>query len=708
MLSVEEKLKNIDLKNIIELLKNGKELPLEYQEFLFPTNHFEYKIQYSGKMRYEDVLSNEDGVQAVPLQLENTFSSEDEWADGWKNMLFFGDNLQLLKTIAKNEDPIIRDKVKGKIKLIYIDPPFATQDEFKSKDGVKAYSDKKKGSEFIEFIRRRLIVAREILAEDGNIVVHLDTKMAHYIKIVMDEIFGKNNFRNEIIWKKYSGVKNQSTKMLTTQTDTIFWYTKTNTFTFNKIYKGLSDSHIEKKYCYTDETGRKYSKLWGRSYQNNKIQKIKYLDENIGSAITTLWDDDLQLNTSSAERIDYPTQKPESLLDRIIRMFSKEGDIILDFFGGSGTTAITAEKLNRKWITCDIGKFSYLTIQKRLLDIQNSYNISEKNIIETPKYEDLSNGVLFKKKTGKGSRIEYELKDFIDIQKLKEIFGNNICLEDIFIQQGIEKRSSNLLYNKKHKPFITAQLTCYDLDKIFDMDFDSYKQFCSHLFNFRLKEQVVNNILIDGIKDGCYVEIFNYKEYINEDVKIDKEYIQMIHSELNQYIKGKYYLITPANFISFKEDYYQIDEIKYYFLKIPYHMINELHKAKFERTQTASSKESVNEINYAIGFHFKIPPEIKRELFKTKNGLKIKLTSFIPKENNPNKISDFSKLSSIFIDKNYLNNFNLSEYYFNKDLKINNNHEIEFYIENIGRYVFLIFSDINGNEFKETIDMKKV
>lgn len=123
----------------------------------------------------EDILADEDGVTAMPLQIEKIFNGTREgFADGWRNLIVFGDNLQFLKTLYANTDSLIHDWVKGKIKLIYIDPPFATASDFKSTSGIKAYTDKKNDSSFVEFIRRRLMLAKEILAEDGNIIVHLD------------------------------------------------------------------------------------------------------------------------------------------------------------------------------------------------------------------------------------------------------------------------------------------------------------------------------------------------------------------------------------------------------------------------------------------------------------------------------------------------------------------------------------------------------
>ena len=181
---------------LIDLLEKGESIPDEFKYKLFPVAHKEYELAYAGKMRREDLLADEDGSFAVPLQIEKIFGGSDhpEHEDGWHNMAVFGDNLQFLKTVYKNEDPLIHNKIKGKVKLIYIDPPFATSDDFEGKEGAKAYTDKKKGAEFIEYLRKRLILAKEILAEDGSIYVHLDSKMGHYIRHVtwtIDEVIDK-------------------------------------------------------------------------------------------------------------------------------------------------------------------------------------------------------------------------------------------------------------------------------------------------------------------------------------------------------------------------------------------------------------------------------------------------------------------------------------------------------------------------------------
>ena len=235
---------------LIEKLQKDEQLPDDFKYKLFPTTQKEYELVYAGKMRKEDILADEDGVTAAPLQIERTYNGEREsYADGWKNMIVFGDNLQFLKTIYKNEDPLIKNKVKGKVKLIYIDPPFATQSDFRGALGQKAYSDKTKDSEFVEFLRRRLLLAKEILSNDGSIMVHLDYKKIHYIKVLMDEIFGERNLRNEIIWQRTTntGSSKARARKFSADTNTILYYSKSSEFQFNKLFREYSEKDLNTK-----------------------------------------------------------------------------------------------------------------------------------------------------------------------------------------------------------------------------------------------------------------------------------------------------------------------------------------------------------------------------------------------------------------------------------------------------------------------------
>lgn len=225
---------------------------------------------------------------------------------------------------------------------------------------------------YLHMMYERLTLMRDLLSERGSIYVHCDWRVNSLLRAVLDDIFGIENCRNEIVWKKYSGVKNQASKKLTTQTDTLFWYSKSDSLTFNPQFRPMTEKYIQQEYKYTDEKGRRYAKLRGRMYQSSGgTARVKYLDDNLGAPITTLWDDDnLQLNTSSAERLGYATQKPEALLERIIRASSNEGDLVADFFCGSGTTMAVAEKLGRRWIGVDLGRYAIHTTRKRLIQVQ--------------------------------------------------------------------------------------------------------------------------------------------------------------------------------------------------------------------------------------------------------------------------------------------------------------------------------------------------
>ncbi len=223
---------------------------------------------------------------------------------------------------------------------------------------------------FLCFLSVRLLEMHRILRPTGSIYLHCDPTASHSIKMCMDAIFGKKNFRNEIIWRKYSGRKNNAKHKFATQSDSIFFYGKSKESYFQPIYTPISEKEIEKKYRHTDEDGRRYRLSWGKNYQLTGENRRIYLDEQPGSAVGTLWiEDGLQLNTSSNERTGSPDQKPVSLYERIIQASSREGDLVLDPFCGCATTIIAAQNLNRRWLGIDRRKDARYHIITRLMGI---------------------------------------------------------------------------------------------------------------------------------------------------------------------------------------------------------------------------------------------------------------------------------------------------------------------------------------------------
>lgn len=630
---------------IIKLLQEGKDLPEEFKYLLFTTKQKEYELVYAGKIRKEDLLANEDGVFPVPLQIDKVFNGDDyeSFKDGWKNMIVFGDNLQFLKTVYENKDPLIKDKVKGKVKLIYIDPPFASEVDYKSDNGEKVFSDKRKEAEFIEFIRRRLILAKEILADNGSIYIHLDEKKSHYVKVVIDEI--GLNFQREIIWRIgwISGYKSKAKNWIRNH-DVILFYTKSKDFIFNKDYIPYPDD-------YTRRDGKKPE---GEGYPIEDTWNCNPIDVL----------NSIQIMSFSNEKTGYPTQKNEDLLARIIKASTNPGDLVLDFFAGSGTTAAVAEKLGRRWVVVDIGKYAYYTMQKRILQIQDSKDL------ENPKKK----------------------------------------------------------YGKKAKSFITAQLGLYDLGKVFELQDVKYKEFVSQLFEVEFKPFKVAGFQFDGKKGEYPVKIFDYRRF--KDSSVDEEYLKGIHAIIGKRLSGRIYIIAPANYIDFLTDYHEIDGLRYYFLKIPYQVIKELHKIPFQKLRQPQSKKNVNDLDEVIGFHFIRQPEVKSKIKIRKDSIDIEIIEFKSqyyKDEEGKILENFETLAMVLIDSNYnRSEFVMNKVYFadellpekqkkeeeneediRKALKEQKNIILSLKKEEVGNKIMIVYVDIYGNEFKEIFNMRK-
>jgi adenine-specific DNA-methyltransferase len=314
--------------------------------------------------------------------------------------LYHADNLDALASLSKDKD------VCGKVNLIYIDPPYNTGGAFETRDFVHAYSDKLSLEDYLHFMRPRLELMHELLAMTGSIYVHLDSNMVFYIKVMMDEIFGMNNFRGMITRKKCKS-KNYTHKTYGNISDYILFYTKSDNPVWNRPYEQWTDEKILKEYPYIEEgTGRRYKKVpchapgtrngatgssWrgimpppGKHWQytpdkldeldargeiywssNGNPRRKVYLDQSAGVPVQDIWLDYIDVNNQNTLTTGYPTEKNIDMLRRIIEASSNKGDIVLDCFAGSGTTLIAAEELGRQWIGVDIGDESIRTIQKR-------------------------------------------------------------------------------------------------------------------------------------------------------------------------------------------------------------------------------------------------------------------------------------------------------------------------------------------------------
>lgn len=323
-------------------------------------------------------------TQYFPAQQREAYGQD---TDGWMNKIFWGDNLQVMSHLLK--------EFRGKIDLIYIDPPFDSKADYKKKIEIrgigktesdsssfeeKQYADIWTNDEYLQFMYERLILLRELLSDDGSIYLHCDWHKSHYLRGLMDEVFGANNFVDEIVWG-YEDIGSKAVKYFKRKHDTIFFYQKTNSpnRTFNVIRKKLSESTIKRYKPYFDENGRiTYNML--KESNPGVFAKLKglpddldtvWLDINNGAPISDWWVDISALKKGFAESIGYPTQKPEALIERIIISSTNPGDIVFDCFMGSGTTQAVAMKLGRKFIGADINLGAIQTTTRRLLSIAN-------------------------------------------------------------------------------------------------------------------------------------------------------------------------------------------------------------------------------------------------------------------------------------------------------------------------------------------------
>lgn len=347
-------------QEIIRLLQSGEEPSAEWARILFPPEKREYELVYYGKEREQEVVAE---TLSVPLQKVRTFGKN---GDAWHNKLIFGDNMQVMKHLLemKRSGTLRSEDGTPGVRLVYIDPPFATKQEFKGTQDQKAYQDKVVGSSFLEFMRRRLILIRELLADDGVVFVHTDWKKGHYIKILLDEIFGEQRFRNEIVWWYYNKMQGNVNRFPSNH-ETIYLYSKGTSFRFNALA-------LERE----GGTQRLLKRVWDSAsgrLVNAKDRKgnLLYIETD-EKRIDDVWRLSMLQPADKTENLGYPTQKPETLLAIVLEAASKPGDVVMDCFAGSGTTLAVAEKLNRRWIGVDCGKLAIYTVQKRMLGLRKN------------------------------------------------------------------------------------------------------------------------------------------------------------------------------------------------------------------------------------------------------------------------------------------------------------------------------------------------
>ncbi|MGO8927628.1 MAG: DNA methyltransferase [Limisphaerales bacterium] len=678
---------------LIRLLQKSEDLSPEWARILFPPEKREYELVYHGKEREEDILAN---TLAVPLQPVRTFGKN---GVEWHNQLIFGDNLQVMKSLLelKKAGTLCNADGTPGVRLVYIDPPFATKQEFRGTQDQKAYQDKIAGVAFIEFLRKRLVFLRELMSPNGSIFVHMDQRKVHYIKALLDEVFGEHNFRNEIILPGRASKNLQqqfdTISRLNVRHDTLLWYSTTAATRFSPLWvekhkAGNPEGHWHHFWSTANRPTMRYNLLghtpetgqgtWKQERAETALENYKrYLREAGGRTLAEYWRDtgcSLEFirpnpedrtpqywRAPATDRIadtvwaglpiydnssGYPTEKNETLLAQVLELASQPGDLTLDAFGGSGTTCAVAEKLGRRWIGIDCGKLAIYTIQKRMLNLR------------------------------------------------REI-GN---------------RGSPL----KLQPFTLYNAGLYDFSKLKELPREAWRFFALQLFQCRAEPHKIGGIELDGYLKGASVLVFNHQK--KPGVRIDEETIHSLHQALGSKVGSRLFIIAPALTFDFQQDYLDIDKVRYYALRIPYSIIHELHQREFTALKQPSDEMAVNDTVEAVGFDFIRTPELEYDCGGGKRKGELLPEAFIRIKTFKSdavvrepvrKKGNRETLSMIMLDYNYEADILDLDAVFYADAIEKAGWEVRFPVESLGAQVMAVFVDIYGNEALELIPAER-
>ncbi|MGE3153795.1 MAG: DNA methyltransferase [Nitrospiraceae bacterium] len=479
-------LSDAEKRDLVKLIEQGKPLPEKYRFLLFADKR-EVELVWNGKSR-------EVCTAVLPFQtLEHIDEPRKEQREngeldldmggrqikGWTNKLIWGDNKLILSSLKAGA---LRRQIEeaGGLRLIYIDPPFDVGADFSMDIEIGgetfhkepnlleqiAYRDTwgRGADSFIAMIYERLILMRDMMHPEGSIYVHVEPDVGNLVRVILDEVFGRDSLRTEISWKRTSSHGNVS-RNYGEIWESIYFYTKTKDgWTWNQLFVPFDQSYIDSHFAQKDPDGRRFTTSdmrnpgfrpnlryeykgykphpngWavslekmqeldrqGRLYfpddKSKRIRLKRYLDDTPGQIAQNLWIDIAPINSQAQEALGYATQKPEALIERIMKASSNEGDLVADFFCGSGTTAAVAEKLGRKWIATDLGKFGIHTTRKRLIQVQRELKASGKSfrafeVLNLGRYErqaylNVSERLTGKKKEDALAKKESEFRELI-------------------------------------------------------------------------------------------------------------------------------------------------------------------------------------------------------------------------------------------------------------------------------------------------------
>ena len=449
-------LSDIEKEQLKAMIDRGEKLPAKYKSQLFENVPEVELVWAGKTSEVTNVVLPFQSIEQIdePRKDANMVAGKDSFGlfscdtnsgrqqSGWSNKLIWGDNKLVLSSLKNGP---MREEIEkaGGLKLVYIDPPFDVGADFSFDVEVGGESLTKepsiieelayrdtwgRGSDsYISMVYERIKLVHDLLSEDGSVYIHCDRRVDHYIRLLLKEVFTGQGAKSSIVWKSSPG--HSDSTLFSQMQNIIVFQTKSNTPTWNQQYQEYDEDYLSQHYQKKDDSGRRFEddnltayglKGGGYTYEWNGVTKLwrcpietmrqlaesnqiyytkngvarfkRFLDEMPGSPLSDLWQDIPRLNSQALERTGYATQKPEALLERIIKASSNEGDLVADFFCGSGTTLAVAEKLGRKWIGCDLGRFAVHTTRKRMIGVQRELKQTAKpyrsfEILNLGKYE---------------------------------------------------------------------------------------------------------------------------------------------------------------------------------------------------------------------------------------------------------------------------------------------------------------------------------
>ncbi len=705
-------LKPHETKYIVDLLQEGKPIPPEYKHLLFPPDRYEAELVYVGKRSVEDVLAE---TMTLPLQAIRAVGEARE--GDWTNMLVFGDNLQAMKSLLrmKRENRLLNADGSNGIKLIYVDPPFATKRDFQGGTDERAYTDKVVGAEFIEFLRRRLVLLRELLHPEGSIYVHLDQKKAHYIKVVMDELFGEQNFQNEIIWRN-TNTHNKAATFGQIHQNVLF-YSKTGKPFFNKLTRSRFRAYIDGNYRHSDDRGTyRHSDLTGEGVRTGESgQPWRGYDPTkakrhwaVPRFVYELIDEDIS-HLSVLEKLEYLYEKglvyiPEKdgAQPQIKRYLQEDdGTPLQDLWAYQPyTEGVYAD--NDEAIDEDVA-WSLTQLERTGYPTQKPEGLLARIIESSSRPGDLVLDAF----AGSGTTLAVAEKlgrRWIGIDRGK--------LAIYTIQRrmlNLRKEIGNTGAPVRPKLFTVYNAGLYDFSRLRRLPWNDWRFFALQLFQCRDESHKVGGISLDGYRGTDDVLVFDHTQ--GGGAMLDYGFIEHLHAQIGNKLGSRFFIVAPAASVEFLEDYVDRGRTRYFVLRIPYSIINELHTRDFEAITQPIDAAQVNDMVEAVGFDFMVMPVVvceyvavapDGELF-TEAVIEIKTFKSKALAKGASQKGNLEALSMVMVDYDYdetEKTFCLDAVFYASQLE-KEGWRVRMPLERLGERIMVIYMDVYGNEFVE-------